>query len=77
MDQPVITGDARFPQWEAVNLLYGASHVVPLADLRPHVISNDVECWCHPVPSEDDDDVLCHNALDQRERVERREKLDG
>ncbi len=40
-------------------------HVIPINDLREHVVS--VDCWCHPLL---DDDVVIHNSLDQRESYE-------
>lgn len=40
-------------------------HVVPLGDLREHVSSLD--CWCKP---RDDDGVVIHNSMDQRETYE-------
>jgi len=38
--------------------------VIPMSDLKEH---NDGECWCRPV---DDDGVMMHNALDEREAFE-------
>lgn len=46
-------------------------HVIPVADFREHELTG--ACWCHPRPSEDDDCVLLHNAMDQRDRLERGE----
>ena len=43
-------------------------HVVPLYDLREHLVHRD--CWCKPRPLEDEPSVWVHNALDQRERYE-------
>lgn len=43
------------------------THVVPLDDLRPHVL---VDCWCVPT---DDEGVMVHHSMDQRERYERGE----
>lgn len=40
-------------------------HVVPLDDLREHVLTPD--CWCRP---RDDDGVVIHNSLDGRELLE-------
>jgi hypothetical protein len=42
-------------------------HILPLNDLRPHTLS---DCWCQPA---DDDGVIVHNSMDQRERYERGE----
>lgn len=41
-------------------------HVVPTNDLREH--STDGECWCHP--EVDDDLVVIHNSMDERETYE-------
>lgn len=50
-------------------------HIAPHGDYRPHLLSP--ECWCHPLADIADDDLYLHNALDQRERVEKRGKFDG
>lgn len=50
-------------------------HIAPLGDYKPHRLSPD--CWCRPCTDISDDDLYMHNALDQRERVERRGKFDG
>lgn len=41
--------------------------VTPIDDLREHVVG--INCWCHPFM---DQEVLVHNALDGREKYERR-----
>ena len=46
-------------------------HVIPLADFREHEPTR--ACWCHPRPSEDCPEVILHNAMDQREKLERGE----
>ena len=43
-------------------------HVVPIDDLRKHVVGLD--CWCHPTPDVDDRAVIVHHALDRRELFE-------
>lgn len=45
-------------------------HVVPVNDLRDHV-TDGLLCWCKPRRSEDDEAVIIHNAMDQREAYER------
>ncbi len=50
-------------------VLGGPAEVVPRADLRPHV--SGMVCWCKPM---DDEGVIVHNALDGRERLERKEQ---
>lgn len=41
---------------------YTDVHVMPVNDLRPHYVSR--ACWCHP--TEDEEDVWLHFALDGR-----------
>jgi len=41
-------------------------HIIPTNDLREH--STDIHCWCRPV--EDDEGVIVHNAMDEREKYE-------
>ena len=43
-------------------------HVMPQNDLREHTCS--VDCWCHPTPDADNDQVMVHHSLDQRESYE-------
>jgi len=43
-------------------------HVVPVNDLRDHIPR--VSCWCHPRPDIEDERVIIHNSLDQREKYE-------
>lgn len=42
--------------------------VTPIDDLRDHAAG--VGCWCKPFM---EDDIIVHNALDGRERIERNE----
>ena len=49
-------GDSRF------------THVVPVNDLREHVLRLD--CWCHPKQDEEETSVVVHNAMDRREEYE-------
>jgi len=41
-------------------------HVVPVNDLREHI--TDEKCWCNP--NVNDDLVVVHNSMDQRETYE-------
>lgn len=43
-------------------------HVLPDGDWRDHDV--DAPCWCAPYQ---DDGVIVHNSMDQRERYERGE----
>jgi hypothetical protein len=43
------------------------SEVTPIEDLRDH--QSGVACWCRPFM---EDDVIVHNALDGREKWERK-----
>lgn len=43
-------------------------HVIPINDLRDH--EESAECWCHPSPDDECDDVMVHNAMDGRELIE-------
>ncbi len=45
------------------------SHVMPMDDLREHLLT---ECWCKPF---EDDGVIVHNSMDQREQFERGRKV--
>jgi hypothetical protein len=47
----------------------GPYHVYPLDDLREHELSLD--CWCKPY---DDEGVIVHNSMDQREKYETGER---
>lgn len=47
----------------------GALHVVPLVDLRDHLLS--MQCFCLP---QIDDGVVVHNSMDRREEFERGKK---
>lgn len=42
------------------------THVVPMNDLREH--DTDGFCWCNPTV--DDDLVVIHNSMDERETYE-------
>jgi len=44
------------------------NHVYPINDLRTHSLP---DCWCRPV---DDDGVMVHKSLDQREGYENGER---
>lgn len=46
-------------------------HIVPINDWRKHEPS--CMCWCHPQPDEVDERVWLHNAMDQRDKLERGE----
>lgn len=39
------------------------AEVTPIFDLKPHV--SGMECWCNPTMK---DEVIVHNALDNREK---------
>jgi hypothetical protein len=43
------------------------NNVIPVNDLRPHVLT---DCWCGP---DDDDGIMVHHSMDQREMYERGE----
>lgn len=45
-------------------------HVYPINDLREHV-TDGKPCWCHP---REDEGVIVHNAMDQRELIETGER---
>ena len=46
-------------------------HIVPINDWREHEPS--CACWCNPQPDDEDDRVMLHNAMDQRDSLERGE----
>ena len=46
-------------------------HIMPVDDLREHTC---IDCWCNPTPSEDDEDVILHHSMDQRELYETGER---
>jgi len=48
----------------------GTPVVVPIDDLRPHEIASSW-CWCRPF---EDEGVIVHNSMDQRELFERGER---
>jgi len=43
-------------------------HIVPTNDLREHSTDSSIHCWCQPV--EDDEGVIVHNSMDEREQFE-------
>lgn len=43
-------------------------HIYPCEDIKPHVTDGG-ECWCNPTIDEEDD-IVIHNAMDQREQYE-------
>lgn len=45
-------------------------HVYPIGDLRPHE-ADGKQCWCHPT---EDDGVIVHNSMDEREKYETGER---
>lgn len=47
-------------------------HVEPIDDLKEHIIDSETPCWCHPAI--DDDGLVVHNSMDQRELYERAER---
>jgi hypothetical protein len=46
-------------------------HIIPLGDFKEHEVSR--ACWCHPRVHEEHPDVILHNAMDQRDKLERGE----
>lgn len=46
-------------------------HIIPLGDFKEHELT--CACWCRPKPHEDHPDVMTHNPMDQRDRLERGE----
>ena len=44
-------------------------HVLPREDLRQHIES--VDCWCEPII---ENNIIIHNALDEREKFETGER---
>jgi hypothetical protein len=47
-------------------------HVVPINDLRDHSCDVEIPCWCRPI--ENEDGVIVHNSMDQRELYETGER---
>ena len=45
-------------------------HIYPVEDIRPHNTKSD-ECWCNPCV---EDDLVIHNAMDERESYEQGRK---
>jgi hypothetical protein len=66
-----VTPDELHPDaqggWCTMDCADGFVHVVPLRDLRPHM---QHDCWCKPGASTNDDSVILHNSMDQREAHE-------
>ena len=48
-----------------VNLVDGQRHVSPIDDIKMHDLGTD--CFCRP---QNDEGVVVHNSLDQREKFE-------
>jgi hypothetical protein len=46
-------------------------HIIPLWDFKEHELS--CGCWCHPKAHEDYPEIMMHNAMDQRDKLERGE----
>lgn len=46
-------------------------HIYPVEDLKPHDLEGD-NCWCQPCVEED---LVIHNAMDERETYEQGRKL--
>ena len=46
-------------------------HVYPINDLRPHNTENGLNCWCNPI---EDEGVIVHNSMDEREKYETGER---
>jgi hypothetical protein len=47
-------------------------HVVPIDDLREHVISST--CWCRPKQDDETPRLWTHNSMDRREEYETGER---
>ena len=43
-------------------------HVLPINDLRDHIESPN--CWCRPKRDEEDQRIIIHNSMDNRELYE-------
>lgn len=48
-------------------------HVVPVNDLRQHVLA--MSCWCCPIPDHECEEVILHNSMDRREEYENGRRL--
>lgn len=46
-------------------------YIIPLGDFKEYELT--CACWCRPKPHEDHPDVMMHNPMDQRDRLERGE----
>lgn len=46
------------------------THVYPRADIREHVTSDGVNCWCRPQRDWLDSSIIIHNSGDRREDYE-------
>ena len=51
--------------WQVITGADRLQHVVPERDMRPH--RHSIDCWCRP---SEDEGVVVHNAMDERERYE-------
>ncbi len=51
--------------WAAYEDQAGAMHVLPMDDLKPHVLGDG--CWCKPTPEDDRSDIVVHHSMDRRE----------
>ena len=58
-------------QWAVDPGHHGAKQVYPLRDLKEHLLERP--CWCNPSYDEEDD-ILIHNAADEREKFETGER---
>jgi len=58
-------------QWAVDPGHHGANQVYPLRDLKEHLLERP--CWCNPSYDEEDD-ILIHNAADEREKFETGER---
>lgn len=53
--------------WE-ITVLEGVVHVSPADDLREH--SRSTDCWCHPSPDDECENMCIHHSADRREDYE-------
>ena len=54
--------------WRVIDIRGIVQHVIPVDDLRPHLISTF--CWCKPKQDTVEKTVFIHNAMDERESYE-------
>lgn len=67
MSEPAIPADLRPDE---------VQHVVPVDDLKAHVIDTRGRCWCRPEPDIDwHGCTWVHNAMDGREDFETGKRL--